>query len=338
MTENEILMQENEPTYLQLNGIPLQSPSSVEAIHFYRDPQGAWLPSRDNLSNDIDFECISLGDAFAIRVFGNANAYYSTIETTPLSLIQAGQDSESPVSSLGFATIMRDQPDGSAILKLMYVQDCRHLITCIQECVKEVLYLQGEFYRALNLDILFFPPTKDPDGLRWISSPTVTSIHATLGFIFIRLHSLLDYVTRLAFEVEHFRSAIGRYEHLASRGIQFGGRNKLALNNTANSLFERCELLIEVELLRNRIIHEGFFDDLPKVYKHVQKGATVEKFILFPDRGREGQFERVKARCLFFSREDKINLRLPAMISEFQSRLLKTLKLIKNAFSAVIEG
>jgi hypothetical protein len=74
-------------------------------------------------------------------------------------------------------------------------------------------------------------------------------------------------------------------------------------------------------------IHDGLLDDMPKAYKVVADGRAVEKFVLLPDRGPEGRLERFKNRNLFYSREDKINLRLPALLNAFQARQVVTLKL-----------
>ena len=50
-----------------------------------------------------------------------------------------------------------------------------------------------------------YAPLADTDGVRWITSPVVSSITAMLNVIFIRLHSLLDYA-KLVHEIEHLRS------------------------------------------------------------------------------------------------------------------------------------
>jgi hypothetical protein len=73
----------------------------------------------------------------------------------------------------------------------------------------------------------------------------------------------------------------------------------------------------EIELVRNLVIHDGLLDDTPKVYKVVKDGRAVEKFVLMPDR-TNGRLDRHKNRALFYSGDDKINIRLPILISQFQ--------------------
>ena len=48
----------------------------------------------------------------------------------------------------------------------------------------------------------------------------------------------------------------------------------------------------------------------------------------------EGRFDRFGNRNLFFSKEDKINERLPEILSEFQARLKATLENILQQLPA----
>lgn len=185
----------------------------------------------------------------------------------------------------------------------------------------------------LNLDPFFTPGVALDDGLRWSTSPTVTNLNAMLGFIFIRLHSLLDYTAKLAREAECLRSDFKSYPKLASAGFLFGHRSKLKINKAKGSLFEPSDEIAETELLRNLVIHDGLLDDMPKAYEMIEAGRAVERYLLLPDRVN-GQFERFKNRHRFYGREDKINLRLPALIRDFQTRQVVSLKLIRSELGA----
>ncbi len=235
-------------------------------------------------------------------------------------------NSESPISKDQFANLLPQLPRNLPVNKALYLYDCRKLVSSIQECSKEVIQLQGEFYQALNLEELFFPNIPEEDGVRWATSPTVTKIFALLGFIYIRLHSLLDYVTKLAIEAEGLKSDFVNYPRLASRNCLYSDRRKVSINGREGTLFEQCPELNEIETVRNHIIHDGLLDDMPKAYKVISGGKCVEKFVLFPDRGEEGRFDAFKNRNLFYGKEDKINLRLPRVVSSFQVRLIKTLE------------
>jgi hypothetical protein len=313
------------PLFLTLHGVPCSEAPPASEPAYLRDPQGAWRPIHGDRLYDIEAECVRLHDAFAAALFGDIRVYHQRLPTVPPFIWEAGLNSESTLSRDTFEKALvqlRDMPD---LHRLLYLYDCRKLVAGIQECTKEVCFLVGEFYRSLNLDELFFPPIAERDGVRWITSPVVTSLTATLNVIYIRLHSLLDYVTKLVHEIEHLRADFSSYPKLSSSNILFGDRRRTGWGQAAGTLFEPGEPVTEIELLRNLVIHDGLLDDMPKVYKVVQNGRTIEKFVLMPDR-TDGRLERFKNRTLFYSRDDKINLRLPALISDFQAKQLLTLQ------------
>lgn len=328
-------MSSNSILYLSLNGIPVEKPSDEASVYFHRDPQGAWYPSCGNHLYEIDHVCVEIHNAFAASIFGSINAYHDFLPGSPEFLATAGMNSESPISKDQFAQFLSNLPDQLRANQALYLYDCRKLVSSVQECSKEVMQLQGEFYQTLNLEELFFPSVPEEDGVRYVTSPTVTKLFALLGFLYIRLHSLLDYVTKLAIEVESLRSAFDNYPRLASKNSLFSDRKKVSWNGEPGTLFEKCPFITEVETIRNHLIHDGLLDDLPKAYRVISNGGCIEKFVLFPDRGEEGRFEAFKNRSLFYGKEDKINLRLPTVTSEFQVRLLKTLELLKQSLVEV---
>ena len=278
---------------------------------------------------DIDDQCVTIRDQLAEKIFGSLSSCHTVMRTTRFFVVQAGLNSECSMSRDQFEQeITRLSPASKqSINMLLYFCDCEKLISGIQEGSKEIVHILGEFYRVLNLEPLFFPEDVVPDGIRFVSSTTTSNLFALLNFIYIRLHSLLDYSTKLAFEVENPRSEFSRYPKLASRGKLFGDKRSLSFNEAAGTLFESVASIREVEITRNQIIHEGFLDEFPKVYQEKQKGKVVERFILVPDRTESG-WEKYVNRNLFYSRIDKINLRLPKLVLEFQQRQLQTLKVI----------
>lgn len=321
-----------------LNGVPTESAKVGGATYFTRSLEGAWLQNNNNLIFEIESICVKLHDELANRIFGSLDEYYKQLPLIPDFIHHAGLNSESMMSRVDFEKQLIKLSDYEYLNHSLYLYDCRKLVSSIQECSKEVVYLQGEFYRSLNFDELFFPKIEEPDGVRWITSPVVTSLHATLGFIFIRLHSLLDYTAKLVHEVEHLKRDFSTYPRLSSKNILFSGRKNLSINKEEGTIFEITDTVREVEIYRNIIIHDGLMDDMPKVYKVIEKGNTTEKFILMPDKGKEGRLEAYKNRSLFYSGEDKINIRLESLVSDFQNRLLSTLNLTHNILSARSEN
>lgn len=312
------------PLFLTPHGVPRQEPPAAGETAYVRDPQGAWRPWNGDLLSKIEAECVRLYDAFASALFGDIRLYHELLPVIPQFIPEAGLNSESPLSRENlekFVSAVRDMP---FLNELLYLYDCRKLVSGIQECTREVAFLVGEFYRTLNVDDLF-PPIQEPDGVRWMTSPVVTSLTATLNVIYIRLHSLLDYTTKLVHEIEHLRADFTSYPKLSSSNIQFGDRRRTGWGEAPGTLFEPGEPITEIELVRNLVIHDGLLDDMPKAYKVVQHGRAVEKFVLMPDR-TGGRLDRYKNRTLFYSREDKINLRLPDLVAAFQAKQLVTLQ------------
>jgi len=324
---------QNIATYLSLNGIPTKTPTDPESIFFMRDPQGAWYPNRGNHFYNIDNICVELHDALEEKIFGSKEDFYFFLRYSPEFLSTAGMNSEAPISKSLFELLLTKLPKEMPVNKALYLFDCRKLVSGIQECSKEVMQLQGEFYQVLNLEELFFPHIPEDDGIRYVTSPTVTKLYALLGFIYVRLHSLLDYVTKLAIEIENLRKDFDTYPRMASKNMLYSDRKRLTFNGKEGTLFEKCALITEVETIRNHIIHDGFLDDMPKAYRVISNGVCIEKFVLFPDRCNEGRLDTFKNRNLFYGNEDKINLRLPMLVETFQTRLLMTLRLLIQSLS-----
>jgi hypothetical protein len=156
-------------------------------------------------------------------------------------------------------------------------------------------------------------------------------LFSIMGFLFIRMHSLLDYIGKLTCEVERMPTDFSRYPKLASSKFMFSDSKHLRVGKSAGTLFEKCDEVTEIELVRNLLIHDGLLDDMPKAYEVIAGGKVTERFILMPDR-KDGRFERYKNRHRFYGREDKINLRLLDLVRGFQARQVMTLAAIRDLF------
>lgn len=327
-------MQLKQSLYLTLKGIPAGTSEGLASLYFTCDSHGVWYPNKGNYLYEIDTICVRIHDSLAERIFGSLDKFYNYLSISPEYLSKAGMNSESLVSKNSFKQKLEKVAGNVEINKALYLFDCQKLVSGIQECSKEVMYLQGEFYHTLNLEELFYPDLKENDGVRYITSPAVTKLYALLGFVYIRMYSLLDYVTKLAIEIESLKTQFDSYSRLVSKNSQYGDRKKISLNNYSDSLFEQCTLLTEIESVRHHLIHDGLLDDMPKVYEVISSGQCIEKYLLFPDQTTEGRFESFKNRNLFYSGNNKINYRLPDVTKEFQKRLLLTLGLLLDKINS----
>lgn len=325
-------VQDLHSVVLRLNGVATARGDGLEGEGFLLSPMGGWRPLIDDGLFAIEEECVQLHQELAERIFGNLDDYHLLLPFIPQFVTEAGLNSESLVSRDRFEQLLGEFTSFPKLNWLLYLCDCRALISAIQECTKEVSQLTGEFYRILNLDPFFGSCVVQEDGVRWSTSPVVTILHATLGFLFIRMHSLLDYLAKLAKEVDGLKMNFATYPKLASTKFLFGDVRHLKVNDLPGSLFERCDEVVEVESVRNLLIHDGLLDDMPKAYEVIESGVTIERFVLMPDR-RDGNLEKYKNRRLFYSRDDKINLRLASLVRSFQNRQLVTLKGIRKALA-----
>jgi len=319
---------------LRLDGVPTAIEEGMAGEGFFLDPMGSWRSLSGDGLFEVESQCVVIHDELAAKIFGSISYYYSILPMAPTFVVEAGLNSESPIGRNEFEKLLLTFAKLPELNRFLYLYDCRILVSAIQECTKEVSQLTGEFYRILNLEPFFTPGIRLDDGLRWSTSPSVTNLNAILGFLFIRMHSLLDYLAKLAMETENLRADFSNYPKLASSKFLFGQRNRLVLNDRRGSLFESCEEVQEVESVRNLLIHDGLLDDMPKAYEVIQNGVAIERFILMPDR-TNGQFERYKNRRLFYGREDKINLRLASLVRAFQLREVETLKGIRENIASL---
>lgn len=314
------------PMYLNLNGIPSDPPRQDDNVFLWFDPQGVWRLNRGDLSYDLDAVCVRLHDALEKTVMQGV-PYNELLPMVPQFACLSGLNSESPLSRANFEKFLHRCATFPELNRFLYLYDIQKLVSSIQECVKELMQIVGEFYRTLNMEPLFYPPIQQDDGIRFNTSPTVTKLFALLTFVFVRMHSLLDYIVKLAIEAEGLPQEFVKYPKMHSLNEQFGSRKKISFNKSKGTLFEECEFITTIETLRNHLIHDGLLDDMPKAYERIEQGAAVERFILFPDM-TQGRFDRYGNRNLFFSKENKINERLPEIVAEFQLRLKVTLEMI----------
>ncbi len=312
--------------YLNLNGIPSIRPRQDDIPYLWFDPQGVWRLSHGDMSYEVEDVCIRIHDALRRAVIEDV-PYNALLPAVPQFAHLSGLNSESTLSKVDFEKFLRLTADFPEINRFLFLYDAQKLVSSIQECQQELIQILGEFYRTLNTEALFFPLIRQDDGVRYNKSPTVTKLFALLTFVFVRMHSLLDYMVKLALEAEGIPTDFTKYPKLRSSNEQFGSRKKVSFNKHPGSLFEDCEFITFVETLRNHLIHDGLLDDLPKAYERIENGIAVERFLLFPDM-TAGRFDRFGSRNLFFSREDKINERLPEILTEFQTRLMVTLEKI----------
>jgi hypothetical protein len=226
---------------LQLNGVPTRFADGVAGDCFLQSPRGTWRPLEDDGLYSVEAECIALHDDLAASIFGGLDVYWKLLLHVSPFLSQAGLNSEAPIGRDDFEKALVKLAAFPELNRFLYLYDCQVLVSAIQECTKEVSQLTGEFYRILNLESFFTPGVPVEDGIRWSTSPTVTMLFSTLGFLFIRMHSLLDYLAKLACEIESIRTDFPR---LASLKLPVWGPEEAEESSRARGSLEPCSRLV----------------------------------------------------------------------------------------------
>jgi hypothetical protein len=321
-----------EKSILNLNGIASVEPPPDGSVHFQRRFDGGWMLSSGGDLEPIWDTCRRIDFAFQRRIMAGVD-YANLAYTLPMFVVNAGLNSEAPISRDLFGELLRLPVQIPERNRFLYLYDCERLTWSVRQCIEEIQEILGAFYAIFNAASLTGGPPLKSDGVVFSRSPKVTQLFANLSFIFIRLHSLLDYCVKLAIEATRPQASFQNYKRMASRGCQFGDRKNVSWNGRQGTLFEDCELVRAVETLRNHIVHDGLLDALPKVYERYREGMLVERFILFPDM-TGGRLDSFVNRNLFYGREDKLNLRLTTFVSEFWDRLAETLRMIEADISS----
>lgn len=322
----------DEQIILNLNGIASAKPRSDGLIYFHRRYDDEWIHSSGADLEAIWDACRRIDYAFQRRIMADLE-FNKLVYMLPMFVVQAGLSSEADLSRDDFGKLLGLPLDIPERNRFLYLYDCERLTWSIRQCIEEVQGIVSEFYQTFNAPSLTGGPPLTSNGVVFSRSSKVTQLFANLSFIFIRLHSLLDYSVKLAIEAERPLTEFREYRRMTSRGCQFGDRKRVSWNGAEETLFEDCELVRTVETLRNHIVHDGLLDAQPKVYESYLEGALVERFILFPDM-TNGRLDSFVNRNLFYGREDKLNLRLPALISAFWDRLSLTLERILAEIAA----
>ena len=134
----------------------------------------------------------------------------------------------------------------------------------------------------------------------------------------------MDILCKICYEIQEKQSDFSQYKKIKSADVLWGFRKKLLINETENTLFEKCDLVSMIESLRNESVHNGTWELNPKIFVRYDEGIVGERFMLFPDM-LQGRLATVKSRKHFFSKGIKVNSVLPYIHAEFKQRLLQTL-------------
>ena len=148
---------------------------------------------------------------------------------------------------------------------------------------------------------------------------------------FTKAYSILDIVTKIAYELEHKPSNYECYKKLKCANILWGDRRNLQIEEDIQTVFARSETIKKIEALRNEVVHNGSWEPNPKVFITFKEEVLIERFMLFPDF-ENGHLSTVKNRNHFFGKGTRVNDELPRIHIEFLTELLTTITYFTNKY------
>ena len=115
-----------------------------------------------------------------------------------------------------------------------------------------------------------------------------------------------------------------------STNILYGDLKRIKAFNFGQTVFEKDKKTKLILSMRNEIIHNASFENIPKVYQVFKENKIIEKFIFIPD-STDGVFDSYKNRNRFFSSDAKLNEQLPELVTEFWKKMETTVDKINTS-------
>lgn len=277
----------------------------------------------DCLNRWLEDSIEALYDKFIAVLFQDKELYYRDVKALPIFIQEAGLSSDITCTVDEFNnSLQQGVPSVPDLYRHIYAVDCNSLVSTLSNLVSEMdANFMGYYIQLSKIDTIL--NRKYSNGTVYTTSFLTRQISALLENYFTKAYSVLDILTKIAFELEFHWSDFSTYRKLKSADILFGSRKKLAVNEKPDTIFEKSELVKIVESLRNEVVHNGSWEPNPKVFIRFLNGKIVEKYMLFPDIER-GHLATSKNRRHFFSNGTKVNDIFPKIHHDFCQKLLNT--------------
>ena len=284
--------------------------------------------TQDTIICEIRSELSNLRDKFIDKFFPNCNSYYKILSILPISLVEGGHSSDFPISKYDFVELVNQYAVSCEdIYRYLYVEDCKYLLSTVHNLLLSADYCYIQYYiQITRIDFSNKELGDSPIHSSGISMQLLFFIET----FFTKLYSILDLMVKIVYELESAVPGFSSITRLNSSKKLWGDRKFLAINKNAGTIFEDCDVIKMIEALRNEAVHNGSWEDDPKVYIKFSGENIIERYMLFPDF-EEGKLAVVKNRRHFFSAGKKVNDMLIMIHDEFCQRLLLTLQYIYSA-------
>lgn len=299
---------------------------------FYKDSVGSWHMTGIDSGAVIDSACIPLYEEIRMVVYSRQEFNDDRRFIESPFIYDAGIDADAKISKTIFEKILAANSGSKKELhRALYWQDYSFLVSNVQSGLGEIISIAGEFYKSLCEYNSIYIPEENYTGIRRSDSSETRFSTLLLHMVFVRMHSVLDYLVKLSFEVDRDDIDYGSYPKLRGKNAQFGNCKKTSIYKVEGTVFEECEFIRKIETIRARIIHDGHLSPSQWIYEVWENSKIVERYILFPDmKINPGSFDSSVNRNSFYGDDSKFNEMLPDIIREFYMRTTLTLAIMKQ--------
>ena len=280
---------------------------------------------------DIDSELVKLYTKFQDLLFPDSGYYDMTSSAMPLALYEAGYNSNYCFSKDGLQKLIdKIAPSSPVIYRHLYLADCQFLISTIQNLEIGLDYSFVNFFIKLcnlNTEVHFY----EGDGVLSFASYDAICLASLLESYYTKAYSMLDMLTKIVYELERLPEDISHHQKLQSANVLWGKHKKLRIYNQENTLFFPNDTVRLIESIRNEVVHNGSWEQHPKVFLKLKNKSIIERYMLFPDL-EGGILSNLKNRKHFFGKETRVNDVLPKTHMDFLKMLLNTVSYINKNY------
>lgn len=308
--------------FLNVNGIPGDNP--VDRFFLLKSDHHISICD-DYTMPHTDTSLIELGSKISRKLFGSTNDFYEQLASLPLFYSHAGLDAECAISKDGFVKCLND-PESEINYKFLYYFDVENLVSSLSNLSAESYFLFCNFFEILNENSFMLQSNPiNRDIITFSGGRIVIDLFSCINHLFINMASQLDFITKIAYEMEHMPCEFTNYQKMKSNKILYSDFNKINNLEYEETVFVRTDMINFIVNLRNEVIHNASFERDPKIYQVFKNNEMIEKFILVPDY-TNGLLDRCRNRSRFFSKKIKLNEMLPDLIMDFWNRMDCTIK------------
>lgn len=278
----------------------------------------------DSIKLKLEQELTQLYDCLIRWCFPNENDYYKEYELLPVFMQDAGYDSAYSIDKACFLDLLNSFKEFPNLYQHLYLTDCQFRISTIKNLLASLDFLFLQFFKnicALEVDTLL---DEKKNNTYMLSSIETRSLSSLLESYFTKAYSILDIVTKIAYELDHKPNSYECYKKLKSANILWGDRKSIQIEEGVQTVFARSETIKKIEALRNEVVHNGSWEPNPKVFITFKEEVLVERFMLFPDF-EDGHLSTIKSRNHFYGKGTRVNDELPRIHIGFLKELLSTI-------------